>query len=46
MLLSKWAVSDFKIQKFIKNQEGSGLIISLLGVKSLFEGIFLLVSIP
>ena len=37
ILLSKWAVCDFKKFRFIKEQEASGLSSSILRVKLLFE---------
>ena len=38
MLLWKCAVSDNKKLRFIKEQEASGFLTGLLGVKSPFEG--------
>ena len=45
MLSSKSAMSDSKKSKFIKGQEASGLINSLLGVKSSFARIPVLVAV-
>ena len=42
MLLSRCAVYGSKKSKFTKQQEASGFLTSLLGVKSTFEGIPLL----
>ena len=45
LILSKCTVCDSKQSKFIKEQEDSGLLTSLTGVKSPFQGISLLGSI-
>ena len=44
MGLSKWAVCDNKMSRFIKNQEASGLL-SSLGLKPLLRRIPLIVDI-